>query len=71
MVWAAQRGLSIRGDLAEAYRMADEAVSMRGGVFQSSALTARACVEVAQGVLEDADADARESAPTLLSASGW
>ena len=33
MVWAAQAA-HIRGDLAEAYRMADEAVSMRGGVYQ-------------------------------------
>ena len=58
MVWAAQAAY-IRGDLAEAYRMADAAVSMRGGVFQSSALTARACIEAAQGVLDHAETDAR------------
>ena len=69
MVWAAQAAY-IRGDLAEAYRMADKAVSMRAGVYQSSALTARACVEVAQGVLEDADADARKALSLAVASGG-
>ncbi len=69
MVWAAQAAY-IRGDLAEAYRMADEAVSIRAGVYQSSALTARACVEVAQGVLEDADADARKALSLAVASGG-
>jgi DNA-binding CsgD family transcriptional regulator len=60
LVWAAQAAHSC-GDLAEARRLADEAVSMLGGVFQSSALTARASVEVAQGVPDLAETDARQA----------
>ena len=41
--------------------MADEAVSTRAGVFQSSALATRACVKVAQGALHDAETDARQA----------
>ena len=60
MVWAAQVA-QVRGDLVEDYRWADRAVSMRDGVFLSSALMTRACIEVAQGELDHAEADAQRA----------
>jgi DNA-binding CsgD family transcriptional regulator len=69
LVWAAQAA-HIRGDTAEAFRLAEEAVSMRGGVYQASALTARACVEVAQDALDEAETDARRALSIAASAGG-
>ena len=59
-VWAAQAALKC-GDLTEARRLADEAVSVKSGVYLSAALATRARVEVAQGALEHAERDAREA----------
>jgi hypothetical protein len=60
LVWAAQAALKC-GDLTEARRWADEAVSVRSGVYLSCALATRARVEVAQGALEHAERDTREA----------
>ena len=59
-VWAAQAALK-HGDLTEARRLVDEAVSARSGVYLSTALATRARVEVARGALEHAERDAREA----------
>jgi predicted ATPase/class 3 adenylate cyclase/DNA-binding CsgD family transcriptional regulator len=69
LVWAAQAAHGC-GDLAEARRLADEAISMRAGVYQSSALVTRATIEVAQGELDDADADARHALSIAASVGG-
>ncbi len=60
LVWAAQAAHAC-GDLAEARRWADDAVSMRSGVYQAAALTTRACIEIAQGEPDLAETDARQS----------
>ncbi len=60
LVWAAQAAHTC-GDLAEARRLAEGAVSLRSGVYQASALAIRAYVEVAQEELDHADADARQA----------
>lgn len=59
-VWAAEAALKC-GDLTEAHRWADEAVSVKCGVYLSAALATRARVEVARGALEHAERDAREA----------
>jgi predicted ATPase/class 3 adenylate cyclase/DNA-binding CsgD family transcriptional regulator len=69
LVWAAQAAHA-RGDLREAFRLADEAVSMRGGVFRSSALVARAHVEVAQGEFGRSDVDVRRALDIAVDTGG-
>ena len=59
-VWAAEAALMC-DDLTEARRWADEAVSVKCGVYLSAALATRARVEVARGALEHAERDAREA----------
>ena len=58
------------GDLVEARRLADKAVSMRAGVYQSAALTARAAIGVAQGELDQAETDARRALTIAVGAGG-
>ena len=69
LVWAAQAA-HMCGDLPEARRLADTAVSMRGGVYQSAALAARACIGVAEGALDQAETDARQALAIAASAGG-
>jgi predicted ATPase/class 3 adenylate cyclase/DNA-binding CsgD family transcriptional regulator len=69
LVWAAQAALA-RGELAEARRLAEGAVSMRSGVYLSSALSTRAAVNVAQGGLDEAETDARKSLSIAATVGG-
>jgi predicted ATPase/class 3 adenylate cyclase/DNA-binding CsgD family transcriptional regulator len=69
LVWAAQAALA-RGELAEARRLAEGAVSMRSGVYLSSALSTRAAVNVAQGALDEAEVDARQALSIAANVGG-
>jgi len=60
IVYRAHAALA-RGDLTEARRWADEAVAATSGFHQSSALTTRAGVAIAQGEPEQADRDAHDA----------
>jgi len=69
LIWAAQAAHTC-GDLAEARRLADEAISMRTGVYLMAALATRAGVEVSQGALNEAQADARQALSIAIDVGG-